>query len=356
MTVGITGIGTYVPDETITGEAIAAESGIPEAVVVEKMGVREKHVCLPDSDHATDMSVTAAERALADAAVDPTDLDVVLYHGSEYKDHVVWSAAAAITDRLGATNAYATESYTLCAGAPIALRQVTAQLETEPIDTALLVGASREEDLVDYGNADSSFMFNFGSGASALVVEAADGDGESGERSEDGDSTPLDGRARATVLASAAETDGSFADDVVMPAGGSKRPPSEETVREGLHTLDVPDPDGMKERLGPVSLPAYLSVADTALERSGFERDDLDFVALTHMKRSFHERVLDELDLDPASDGYYLDEFGHVQSVDQALAVERGVETGRLEPGDLVCLLAAGTGYTWSATVIRWRG
>ncbi|WP_048076315.1 3-oxoacyl-[acyl-carrier-protein] synthase III C-terminal domain-containing protein, partial [Halorubrum sp. AJ67] len=143
---------------------------------------------------------------------------------------------------------------------------------------------------------------------------------------------------------------------VVMPAGGSKRPPSGETVREGLHTLDVPDPDGMKERLAPVSLPAYLSVADEALDRSGFDRDDLDYVALTHMKRSFHERVLDELGLDPASDGYYLDEFGHVQSVDQALALARGVETDRIEAGDLVCLLAAGTGYTWSATVLRWLG
>ena len=359
MTVGITGIGTYVPDETISGEAIAAESGIPEEVVVEKMGVREKRVCPPDDDHATDMSVKAAEAALADAQVDPTDLDVVVYHGSEYKDHVVWSAAAAITDRLGASNAYATESYTLCAGAPIALRQVTAQLEAEPIDAALLVAASREEDLVDYGNEDSSFMFNFGSGASALVVEATDADEGArvgDDEGDDGDEAPFDGRARATVRASAAETDGSFADDVVMPAGGSKRPPSEETVREGLHTLDVPDPDGMKERLGPVSLPAYLSVADAALERSGFERDDLDYVALTHMKRSFHERVLDELGLDPASDGYYLDEYGHVQSVDQALAVERGVETGRLEPGDVVCLLAAGTGYTWSASVLRWRG
>jgi 3-oxoacyl-[acyl-carrier-protein] synthase-3 len=365
MTVGITGLGTYVPDETVTGEAIAAESGIPEDVVVEKMGVREKRVCPPDGDHATDMSVKAAEAALADADVDPADLDVVVYHGSEYKDHVVWSAAAAITDRLGATNAYATESYTLCAGAPIALRQVTAQLETEPIDTALLVAASREEDLVDYGNEDSSFMFNFGSGASAFVVEAADGGDESGSPGDepggpgDGpsdDAAPFDGRVRATVRASAAETDGSFADDVVMPAGGSKRPPSEATVREGLHTLDVPDPEGMKERLGPVSLPAYLSVADTALERSGFDREDLDFVALTHMKRSFHERVLDELGLDPASDGYYLDEYGHVQSVDQALALAEGVEAGRLEPGDLVCLLAAGTGYTWSATVIRWQG
>ena len=337
--VGVTGIGTYVPDETISGTEIAEISGIPEGVVVDKMGVTQKHVCPPDDDHATDMCVKAARAALADADRDPGDVDLVLYHGSEYKDHVVWSAAAAITDRLGAENAFATESHTLCAGAPIALRQVRAQLATAGIDSALLVAASREEDLVDYENENASFMFNFGSGASAFLVEADPSD-----------------RARAIVHESAAETDGSFADDVVMPAGGSKRPPDEETVRVGLHTLDVPDPDGMKERLGPVSLPAFLSVADTALERSGFERADLDFVAVTHMKRSFHDVVFDELGLDPDRDGYYLDEYGHVQSVDQALAVEAGLDDGRLEAGDLVCFLAAGTGYTWAATVLRWRG
>jgi len=338
-TVGITGIGTYVPDETISGSEIAAVSGIPEDVVVDKMGVTKKHVCPPDDDHATDMCVKAAHKALDDADRDAADVDLVLYHGSEYKDHVVWSAAAAITDRLGAENAFATESHTLCAGAPIALRQARAQLLTEEIDSALLIAASREEDLIDYENENASFMFNFGSGAGAILVE----------------SDP-DDRARATVHESAAETEGSFADDVVMPAGGSKRPPSKETVREGLHTLNVPDPDGMKERLGSVSLSAFLSVADDALERSGFERDDLDFVAVTHMKRSFHDLVFEKLGLDPARNGYYLDEYGHVQSVDQALAVEEGVAAGRLTEGDLVCFLAAGTGYTWAATVLRWHG
>jgi len=93
--VGLTGYGTYVPEEVLTGEEIAAESGIPEEVVVEKMGVREKRVCPPDADHATDMCVKAAEDALADADLAPEDVDVVLYHGSEFKDFVVWSAAAA---------------------------------------------------------------------------------------------------------------------------------------------------------------------------------------------------------------------------------------------------------------------
>ena len=337
--VAITGYGRYLPETVLTGEAIAAESEIPPEVVVEKMGLAEKRVCPPGEEHVTDMAVGASEQALEDADIDATDLDLVLYHGSEFKDYPVWSAAAAICDRLGAEDAYATESHTLCASAPVAVRQVAAQLRVEHLDRALLVAASREENLIDYTNERSSFMFNFGSGASAMVLESDPGD-----------------RARATVHESAAITDGSFAGDVIVPAGGSVEPPSRETVDAGRHTLDVPDPEGMKERLAPVSLPNFLFVADSALERSGLTREDLDFVALTHMKRSFHDLLFEELGLDPATDGYYLDEYGHVQSADQVFALEEARRAGLLEPGDVVCFLAAGTGYTWAASILTWHG
>jgi 3-oxoacyl-[acyl-carrier-protein] synthase-3 len=285
-------------------------------------------------------------------------------------------------------NAHAHEPYTRCAGAPIAIRHTAAQLRVGDVDRALLVAASREEDLVDYQNEDSSFMFNFGSGASALVLEAggaADPDspetasgsnldrddaragdpdrddaragdpdrGDARAGGPDRDNASPQRRARATVRSSAATTDGSFSEDVVMPAGGSKRPPSEETVQRGRHTLDVPDPDGMKERLGEVSAPNFLGVADDALAASGYDRADLDFVALTHMKRSFHDYLTSELRVDEGQ--YYLDDYGHVQSVDQALAVERGLTDELLHVGDVVLFLAAGTGYTWSATVLDWH-
>ena len=338
--VGLTGYGTYFPDIVVTGEEIAEISGIPEEIVVEKMGMAEKRVCPPDDDHCTDMSIAAAEEALDDAAVDPEEIDLVLYHGSEYKDYVVWSAAANIAERLGAENAYATESYTLCAGCPIAIRKARAQLIADSLETVLLVTASREEDLLDYENEDSSFMFNFGSGGAAYVLEA----------------NPDAERTRAWVRGSDAVTDGSFSEDVVMPAGGSLNPPSHETVDNDLHILDVPDPDGMKERLAPVSLPNYLEVADGALDQSGYEREDVDFIAVTHMKRSFHETLLEEFGVDPHEDGYYIDEYGHMQSVDQIVALDEAKQRGRIDDGDVVLFLAAGTGYTWSATVFDWLG
>ncbi len=337
-TVGLTGFGTYTPAETITGEEIAEISGIPEEVVIEKMGVTSKHVCPPDEDHATDMCLAAARDALEMAELDPQEIDLVLYHGSEYKDCVVWSAAAAIAEELGATNAYATERYALCASTPIAIRSTKAMLETGDIETALHVTASREEDLIDYTNQDSSFMFNFGSGAAAYVLER-----------DPGTRTMLD------VHASAAITDGSFAQDVIMPAGGSRNPPTHHTVDHDLHTLDVVDPDDMKQRLGPVSLPNFLAVTETALERSGFTASDLDFVAITHMKRSFHDDVLEALNLDPATDAFYLDTYGHVQSADQILALEEAIDRDLVRPGDLVSFTAAGTGYTWGATALTYQ-
>ena len=315
------------------------------------MGLREKHVCPPDEDHVSDMCVAAGEEALADAGIDASDLDLVLYHGSEYKDFVVWSVAAHVADRLGADDAYATESHTLCAGAHVAVRRTRAMLLADSVDRALLVTASREEDLLDYTNENSSFMFNFGSGASAMVLERIEDPGRE--------------HARAIVHESAALTDGSFSHDVVMPAGGSLNPPTAETVEAGLHTLDVSDHESMKERLAEVSLSNFLEVADEALERSGYDRSDLersgydrsdlDFVSLTHMKRSFHEHLLSELGVGTEG-GYYLDEYGHVQSADQILALHEGLERGRLEPGGLVLFLAAGTGYTWAASVLEWFG
>jgi len=336
MTVHLTGVGTHVPDETIGGADIAEQSGIPRDVVVEKMGVRRKHVCRNGEDHPSDMCVAAAEAALADADCDPASLDAVRYHGSEYKDHVVWNLAADVADRIGADDAYASESYALCAGAPIAIREATAQLEADAPDKMLLIAASREEDLVDYEDPDTSFMFNFGSGASAMVLERDAPD-----------------RALATVHESAAVTDGSFSRDVVVPAGGTRYPASHDSVDSDMHTLRVRDHEEMKSRLAEVSLDNFLDVADTALDRSGYDREAVEFAAITHMKRSFHAYLCDELGLGER-DSYYLDDYGHVQSVDQALATDVARARGWIEAGDVLLYLAAGTGYTWAATVLEW--
>ena len=106
--VGIAGTGAYLPERWMPAAEVAAASGIPEQVVVERFGLRGKHIAAAD-EHVTDLSVPAGERALADAGLEPQDVDVVVYFGSSWKEWPVWQAAPWIAHRLGCENAWALE-------------------------------------------------------------------------------------------------------------------------------------------------------------------------------------------------------------------------------------------------------
>lgn len=326
---GIVGLGTYMPPQIVSADDLAAETGIPAAVLREKFGVRQVHRAGPDH-HVSDMASAAGQAALDDAGLSPADIDLLVYCGSEYKDYIVWSAAAHIAHQLGCHRAEAFEVYALCAGTPITLRIVKDMMLAEPeIETALIVAASRESELVDRRNERSRFMFNFGDGASAAVVQ----------RNMD----------RNLVLGSASVVEGSLSEEAIMPAGGSRRPASAETVQQRAHFLTVPNIERMRAQLDEVSGPNFRRVIRTALRRSG--RSAVDFLGAVHMKRSMQSWLQGEVG---AERTLYLEDYGHMQAADEFVILEEGRRQRLLHDGDTVVLVAAGVGYTWSATVLAW--
>jgi 3-oxoacyl-[acyl-carrier-protein] synthase III len=326
--VGLVGIASYLPERWMTAREVAVASGIPEPVVIERFGLRGKHIAAA-GEHVSDLSVRAAERLLAETGVDPASVDVVVYFGSSWKDFGVWQAAPWIAHRLGCSNAFALELDYVSCGAPVALRVCRDLLVAEPeLRRVLAVGAARESYLIDYANERSRFMFNFGDGAVATLLE------------QDAPANEL--------LGSAMLTDGSLSLQVMVPQGGSVDP-----VLDGRRFLDVVDPTAMKARLDTVSLPNFVRVAEEALRRSGASLDDVSYLCALHMKRSMHEALVAALCVDPAR-AAYLDDTGHMSGVDTLLALDRASRAGDVGDGDLILLLAAGTGYTWAASVVRW--
>jgi 3-oxoacyl-[acyl-carrier-protein] synthase-3 len=155
------------------------------------------------------------------------------------------------------------------------------------------------------------------------------------------------------LLESAVIVDGSFSLDVIIPAGGTIESLTPEAISAGRNKLDVPDPEGMKQRLDALSMSNFIKVIDTALEASGYARSDIDYLNILHMKRSAHDYVLKELGL-RQDQTYYLSQFGHIGQQDQMVSIEKGLESGRLKDGDLMVMVAAGIGYAWGASVVRW--
>jgi 3-oxoacyl-[acyl-carrier-protein] synthase-3 len=333
--VGLAATASYLPERWMTAAEITAASGIPEDVLVEKFGLRGKHIAAPD-EHVSDMSVRAAEQLFADAEIEPADVDAVVYFGSTWKDYAVWQAAPWIAHRLGCTNALAIEFDHVSYGTPVAFRLCRNFLLAEPeLRTILAVAASRESYLLDYENVRSRFMFNFGDGAAAALFVR---DYPANE-----------------VLGSHAITDGSLSLQVKVPAGGSVEPAygPADGHNGARHFLDVADPAAMKERLDATSLENFFRVAEGALQRSGATLADVSLLCGIHMKRSMHEAVLDALGID-GERAPYLDDTGHMSGVDPLFALDRAVRAGEVADGGLVLLLAAGTGYTWAATALRW--
>lgn len=331
--IGIAAAGAYTPDTYISAAEIAERTGIPEDVLVHKFGLRRKPIPGPD-DHPNAMSVKASQDALSRSGVRPEDIDVVISTTEEYKEYPLWTTGIKLAYDIGANRAWAVDVQLRCGTTVAALRMAKAMMLSEPnVNTVLIAGGYRNGDLVDYTNPRSRFMINLSCGAGALILRKD--------------------HPRNHLLSSAIITNGSFSLDVIIPAGGTMEPLTAEAMSAGRYYLDVPDPEGMKQRLDTLSMRNFLKVIDLALEESGCTRRDIDYLNILHMKRSAHDYVLRELGLRD-DQTFYLSDFGHIGQQDGIISIVKGLESGRLKDGDLMVMVAAGIGYTWGASVVRW--
>jgi 3-oxoacyl-[acyl-carrier-protein] synthase III len=331
--IGIEETSVYFPKDVETAATLAEKTGIPESVIIEKFGLYEKHVA-DQTMHASDMAIEAAKNILA--KVDPLSIDVVIYFGSPHKDYYVWSSAPKISYELGTRNAYAFEIMNVSSCFPIALKVAKDMLNSDrSIENILLVGGCKESQILDYSNKRSRFMFNFADGGASALVKR--------------------GASKSEILESAIITDGSFHNDVRVPAGGSVHFASYVTVENRQHYIDVTDPLRMKEKLDPVSVPNFHKVIKQSLEKSGLSVEDIQLLLPLHTKRSMLRELLDGLNLSD-DQAIYLDHYGHMSALDPCIGLHFACEQGKLKNGDIAVAVSAGTGYTWAATVIKWLG
>ncbi|CAN5733097.1 ketoacyl-ACP synthase III [soil metagenome] len=338
--VGIAGVGIHLPRTTMTAADIAAGSGLPEWVVREKLGITRKYVLDPD-EHPNDMALRAAQACLEDAGVAVDEIDVVLCTTEEWREYLLWTAGIDLAHRLGAHRAWAMDVHMRCCTTIAAVKTARDMMIADPdVKTVLIAGGYGISPFIDLKNPRTSFLFNIGAGAGALLLRRD--------------------WPRNHVLGTHLIVDGSMSRHVIVPASGTIEAPTDRAVAERRFMFDLVEPDAMKARLNAVSMDNWLRCIDEALRRSGpgpdgtsLTRADIDYLNMLLVKPSAHWELLERLGLS-REQTVYLGDYGHIGEQDTIISIVEGLRQERLRDGDLMVMVGAGIGYVWGATCVRW--
>jgi 3-oxoacyl-[acyl-carrier-protein] synthase-3 len=328
--VGIKSIGYHLPDTMMTHEDMAQLSGIPASVFVEKIGILQKPVAV--DEHPGEMGTRAALEALRKAEIAPSAIDLIVYCGAGDYDYRFWSPAAKIQDDIGARNAFAFEVRNFCNGGNLGIHICRNMLLADPAYRyALVICSDKLSHLLNYADSAALSTFTMADGAAAAVLEK----GEKTNR----------------ILAYHAMTDGSLADFLKIPAGGTRLPDHKDRSK---NLLNVEDPEALDRILSELYLKNYQVVVKASLEKSGYGLADVDLLLTNQVKRSLAQQILAALGLQEDRTVVTLPELGHLGPMDTLFGLAKSLERGRIASGNIVVLASSAAGFSWGALTLQW--
>lgn len=319
----ITGIGAYLPEKILTNSDLEALVDTSDEWIVTRTGIRERRIASAEETTAT-LGARAARAALADAGITALDLDLIVL-GTSSPDHIFPSTAAKVQQQIGA-KCPATDVMAACTGFVFALQHATASIESGRVRRALVIGAEAISHLVDF--TDRSTCVLFGDGAGAVVLEASDEPG---------------------VLGIDLGTDGSGADVLSVPAGGSARPFTAELLEARQQYVHMVGSDVFKF--------AVRIIPETtlrALEASGLGLSDVDWFVPHQANQRIIDAAAQRLGIDPSRVVSSIENTGNTSAASIPLALHDLYTDRQLEPGDVIALVGFGAGLTWGAAIVRW--
>jgi 3-oxoacyl-[acyl-carrier-protein] synthase-3 len=324
----IRGVGGYVPPGRRTNRDLATQFGVTEEQIVKLTGICERRLATPE-EATSDLALLAAQAALDNASVVAEEIDCLIV-ATASADYVTPAAANLVQHRLGLRPVPAYDLNAGCTGSLYAMITGAGLIGAGICRTVLVIGAELVSRLRDDQDMETTLVF--GDGAGAVVLQAAD--------------TEQCGRLR--LLSHVWASDGEKALVIQVPAGGSRRPASHETVEKREHFLRMQG--GSVFRFAVRTLPALVT---EVLARAGRCLDDLALLIPHQANRRIIDAAAERLSLAPEKILVNIDRYGNTSAASVLLALEEAYQHGRLHPGDTVVLASFGAGLTWAAVALE---
>jgi 3-oxoacyl-[acyl-carrier-protein] synthase-3 len=323
--VGIAGTGSYVPERVVPNAYFEKLVDTSDEWIVQRTGIETRRFAA-DDQATSDLALEAAKRALEAAGVKPEELDLVVL-GTLTPDYLLPATACLVQDRLGATNAGAFDVNAACTGFLTALHTGEAFVAAGRAQRVLVIGAEKLTSFVDFTDRTSCIIFGDAAGAAVL--------------------TPLDQCGQGEILRTTLGADGKGYDFIHMAAGGSRKPPTLETLEKREHFIRMRGRDVFRFAV------TYMGEMVRQMIE-GYSPEDITVVVPHQVNKRIIEAALERLEIPPSKVVVNIERYGNSSAATVPLALDEALRAGRVEKGKLVVLVAFGAGLTWGGTLIRW--
>jgi 3-oxoacyl-[acyl-carrier-protein] synthase-3 len=313
-----------VPEKVITNHDLEKLVDTSDEWIYSRTGMRERHIAA-EGQAASDLGAEAAKRALADAGIGAEEIDLLIV-ATLSPDMFFPSTACFVQDKIGAKNAFCFDLGAACSGFLYALDNAKNQIASGAVETALVIGSEKMSTFIDW--EDRSTCILFGDGAGAAVLRAG-------------------GEGRG-IMDSVMGSDGSLAELLQTPGGGSRTPMSHEMLDRKENYLSMQGREVFKHAVTRMTE----SVVQ-ALEKNRVSADEIK----CFIPHQANVRIIDAIAkrLNVADRMYTnVDKYANTSSAALAIALDEAVKDGTIAKGDLVVLTVFGGGFTWGANVLEW--
>ena len=324
-TVSIVGTGSYAPDRILTNAELEKMVETTDEWIVTRTGIRERHIAAAEQA-TSDLAAEAARRALADAGVKAEDVGLIVV-ATITPDMGFPSTACLVQTLIGAENAFCFDLEAACSGFIFALETAKNYVASGTVETALVIGAEKMSAFVDWKDRNTCVLF--GDAAGAAVLQARN--------------------APHGLMASAFGSDGSLGELLMLPAGGSRRPASEQTVKDRLHYLKMAGREVFKHAVNNM-----VKSSKEAIRRAGLTAHDIDWIIPHQANLRIIDAIADRLGEPREKLVINLDRYGNTSAATITVALDELARSGKLKKGHRILLTAFGGGFTWGASVVEW--
>lgn len=315
----------YVPQDVLTNDDLAQRVDTSDEWIRTRTGIERRHIA---NGHETSaqMAIEAARAALQVADADPREIDLIIV-GTATPDNPMPSTACRVQDALGATHAGAFDLNAGCSGFVYALVMGHQAIASGEHKLVLVIGVDTMTRVVDW--EDRSTCVLFGDGAGAVLLRASEG--------ENG------------ILATLLGSDGSGAEALIIPAGGSAQPTTPETVAKRLHYLKM---NGRQVfRFATHTLP---EAVEQVVRKADLGMGDIALIIPHQANQRIISAAAKRLKVPEERFVINLQEYGNTSAASVPIALCEALTKGRIEPGQNIVLVGFGAGLTWAAAAIRW--